>query len=147
MNERLKIVRKTLSLTQKDFGAALGVTRDTYASYESGRVVPSNTFIQLLCSKYNINEDWLRCGNGEMFVRSKRTILESLAESYDLNNKERAIIEAFLDLSPQGRAGVLEYVEKLVESVSSSGRNEAIAQRITDTTKMIEISEKEQIQL
>ena len=147
MNERLKSIRKSLSMTQKDFGAELGVSRDTYASYESGRVIPNNTFIQLMCSKFNVNEEWLRTGDGEMFIKTKRTTLDELTASYNLNDKEKAIIQAFLDLSPQGRAGVLEYVDKLVGSIAGSApsRDEQIAQRIADTNKMIENAAKESI--
>ncbi len=147
MNERLKSIRKSLSMTQKDFGAELGVSRDTYASYESGRVIPNNTFIQLMCSKFNVNEEWLRTGDGEMFIKTKRTTLDELTASYNLNDKEKAIIQAFLDLSPQGRAGVLEYVDKIVESIAGSApsRDEQIAQRIADTNKMIENAAKESI--
>ena len=147
MNERLKSIRKSLSMTQKDFGAELGVSRDTYASYESGRVIPNNTFIQLMCSKFNVNEEWLRTGDVEMFIKTKRTTLDELTASYNLNDKEKAIIQAFLDLSPQGRAGVLEYVDKIVESIAGSApsRDEQIAQRIADTNKMIENAAKESI--
>ncbi len=147
MNERLKSIRKSLSMTQKDFGAELGVSRDTYASYESGRVIPNNTFIQLMCSKFNVNEEWLRTGDGEMFIKTKRTTLDELTASYNLNDKEKAIIQAFLDLSPHGRAGVLEYVDKLVGSIAGSApsRDEQIAQRIADTNKMIENAAKESI--
>lgn len=147
MNERLKSIRKSLSMTQKDFGAELGVSRDTYASYESGRVIPNNTFIQLMCSKFNVNEEWLRTGDGEMFIKTKRTTLDELTASYNLNDKEKAIIQAFLDLSPQGRAGVLEYVDKLAGSIAGSApsRDEQIAQRIANTNKMIENAAKESI--
>lgn len=147
MNERLKSIRKSLSMTQKDFGAELGVSRDTYASYESGRVIPNNTFIQLMCSKFNVNEEWLRTGDGEMFIKTKRTTLDELTASYNLNTKEKAIIQTYLNLSPQGRAGVLEYVDKLVKSIAVSvpSRDDQIAQRIADTNKMIEAAAKEQI--
>ena len=72
MNLRIKSIRQHFKKTQKEFGESLGVSRDTFASYESGRVVPKNTFIQLLCSEYNVNEGWLRTGEGEMLVQISR---------------------------------------------------------------------------
>ena len=141
MNERLKIIRKHVGKTQKDFGAELGVSRDTYASYESGRVVPNNTFIQLLCSTFKINEDWLRNGTGEMFIQSPQTILDDLAQVHNLNEREKAIISAFLGLSPNGRAAVIEYIEKAAINLSSLSalktRDEIIAERIAAADKKI----------
>lgn len=68
MNERIKKVRLREKLSQKEFGEALGVSRDVYANIENNRVEPKDTFIKLLCATYHINEDWLRTGRGDMAV-------------------------------------------------------------------------------
>lgn len=140
MNERLKEIRKHIGKTQKDFGAMLGVSRDTYASYESGRVVPNDTFIQLLCSLFNVNENWLRTGDGEMLEQSSQTILDELVKTHNLNEKETAIIEAFLDLSSEGRAAVINYIENVSNKMSSvqTSRNELISGNIAATEKKIQ---------
>lgn len=72
MNERIKEVRIQAGLSQKDFGASLGVSRDVYANIENNRVEPKDTFIKLLCSEYHISEDWIRTGNGEMHATLSR---------------------------------------------------------------------------
>lgn len=64
MNERIKMVRKQLKLTQQEFGAEIGTTRDAIASYENGRVLPDKTTRMLICSKFNVNETWLENGEG-----------------------------------------------------------------------------------
>lgn len=144
MNERLKQVRKTMNKTQKDFGGMLGVSRDTYASYETGRVIPNDTFIQLLCSIFNVNEEWLRNGNGEMFTQTSENILDELAIKHGLTDKEKAILSAFLDLSPDGRAAIIDYVEKMSTVTSALTRNKIIADDIKTTQKKIEqITKKE----
>ena len=48
MNERLKLVRKNLNLTQEEFAYILGIKKNIYASYEIGRVIPSPPFIKLI---------------------------------------------------------------------------------------------------
>ena len=75
---RVKEMRKHLNLTQTEFGDSLGVSRDVINSYERGRVTPSQTFVELLCMKYDVNPDWLLHGDGEMF--RDRTVEDELQD-------------------------------------------------------------------
>lgn len=67
MHERIKALRHALGLTQQEFADAVGVKRNTVATYEMGRSVPSDSGISLICKEFGVNEDWLRAGVGEMF--------------------------------------------------------------------------------
>lgn len=67
MNERLKKLRKALDLTQQEFADRIGSKRNTIAKYETNTNVPSAAVISLICREFNVNEDWLRSGTGEMF--------------------------------------------------------------------------------
>ena len=69
MNERIKELRKALNLTQQKFADAIGVRQNTVAQYEMGRNPPTDTVITLICREFNVNEAWLRTGEGEMFVQ------------------------------------------------------------------------------
>lgn len=68
LNERLKKIRKELDLTQQEFADKIGVKRNTIATYESGRNEPIDAVVSLICREFNVNEEWLRTGKGEMFV-------------------------------------------------------------------------------
>lgn len=68
MNERLKKLRKVLDLTQQEFADKIGIVRDNIGGYETGRRNPSDAVINLICREFNVNEEWLRTGKGEMFV-------------------------------------------------------------------------------
>lgn len=141
--ERIKYIRKNeLKITQEDFAMSIGLSRSNIGNIEVGRINVTDRVIQDICLKYNINETWLRYGTGEIFVVTEKSILDDLALAHNMSVKEKAIIQAFLDLSPQGRAGVLEYVDKLVQSLkdvpSEPTREEHIIKRINDTNKMIE---------
>lgn len=67
MNERIKEIRTALQLTQEDFGKRIGSARNTIANYETGNRNPSNAVIMAICREFNVNEEWLRTGQGEMF--------------------------------------------------------------------------------
>ena len=73
MKERIKELRKSFGITQQEFADKLGLKRNTIATYEIGKAVPSDRVVSDLCNKYNVNEEWLRTGEGEMFVALNRT--------------------------------------------------------------------------
>lgn len=64
MNERIRKLRKILDMTQQEFSNRLGVARNNIAGYETGKRSPSNAVISLICREFNVNEDWLRTGEG-----------------------------------------------------------------------------------
>ncbi len=72
MNNRIKQIRKTLKLTQQKFSSRIGVQRNTIAMYEMGKTVPSEAIILSICREFNVNENWLRTGEGEMFRSTSR---------------------------------------------------------------------------
>jgi len=68
MDERMKALRKELGLTQQEFADRLKIKRNTIAKYETGRGEPIDAVIALICREFNVNELWLRTGEGEMFM-------------------------------------------------------------------------------
>lgn len=72
MNERIKELRKALGLTQQEFADKLGVKRGAIANYEIGRNEPIDAVVALICRQFDVNETWLRTGEGEMFVPLSR---------------------------------------------------------------------------
>ena len=72
MGERIKELRKSLKMTQQEFADRLNIQRGSIASYETGRISPSNATISLICKELNVSEDWLRNGNGDMFIPMTR---------------------------------------------------------------------------
>ena len=72
MKERMKKLRKTLDLTQQEFADRIGIKRNSYANYETGRNTPIDAIVVSICREFNVNEEWLRNGTGEMFLQSNR---------------------------------------------------------------------------
>lgn len=72
MKDRIKKIRKELDLTQQKFADRIGVKQNTVAQYEMGRNVPIDSVISLICREFNVNEEWLRNGTGDMFISLTR---------------------------------------------------------------------------
>lgn len=68
MKDRLKLLRNTLHLTQEDLAARIGVKRNSYANYETGRYRTNDAVVHCICREFRVSETWLRTGEGEMFL-------------------------------------------------------------------------------
>ena len=119
LKERLRDVRKSLpqKTSQEAFAKLLGITRTAYNKYELGLVVPSDTFIQLLCTKFNIDEHWLRTGEGEMYKNDLDAQVESFAQKYILTPDEREIMRYFFQLAPKERTAMIEHVLGVADAI------------------------------
>lgn len=83
MHTRIKALRKEIAnkcgkCTMEDFGERIGVSRDVIANLEYGRVEPNNIIIKSICREFDVNETWLRTGEGEMFL--PKSLDDELAE-------------------------------------------------------------------
>ena len=72
MKERIKKMRKALKLTQQEFANRIGISRNNVATYEVGKSNPGEAVVSLICREFNVNENWLRTGEGEMFIKRDR---------------------------------------------------------------------------
>lgn len=110
-NQRLKQLRLALHLSQENLGTALGITRSGVSSIESGSRKLSEKHIKLLLAAYpNINENWLRTGEGNMFQDNDKSILGELTTKFHLDNLDIKILEAYLKLPSEQRAVIKHFI-------------------------------------
>ncbi|MFR3736860.1 MAG: helix-turn-helix domain-containing protein [Anaerococcus obesiensis] len=130
VNGRIKELRNKLGLTLEEFGNTLGFSRSSMSNIETGYRNVTDRLIMAIVNTYNVNEEWLRYGKGEMFIESKESHLAELAKQYALDDMEVKIVEAFLELSPDKRAAIKEYVSVLAKSFADKSEEEIIQERI-----------------
>lgn len=70
--ERLREIRKTLNLTLEKFGEKLGVGKTAISKLEKGENSITDQMMLSICREYNVNENWLRTGEGDMFIKMTR---------------------------------------------------------------------------
>jgi transcriptional regulator with XRE-family HTH domain len=83
INERIKKLRSILCLSQHQFCKQIFISQSSYGEIETGVRNVNDRIIQLICSQYNVNKDWIKNGKGEIFNPEKPDInLEHLIEIY-----------------------------------------------------------------
>ena len=91
---RIKELRKNLNLTQNDFGNRIGVKANTIGNYELLLRNPSNAVIHSICIEFNVNENWLKSGEGEMFSQNKTSHFTN-----DFSNNSSKFNSMLLDIT------------------------------------------------
>lgn len=109
IGERIRKLRKTLDLTQQKFGDRIGIKGNTVAQYELGRNEPVDAVFSLICREFDVREEWLRNGEGEMFKPKPSDILDQLAYKYKLFNFDYVMIEKFLAMPPDLRRAIYDH--------------------------------------
>lgn len=126
MNSRIKAIRKEIKkngkpISQEEFGYRLGVSRDVIANLErtTNPVAPTEQMLKLICREFNVNETWLRTGEGEMFNALSRdeqlafylgTILSEQVDTF-----KKRLIAALSALDESEWSAVEAFARKLVE--------------------------------
>ena len=123
LKDRLKVLRKHFKKTQIEFGSDLGCGRDTIANYEGGRVVPSDTFLQLICAKFPINENWLRSGQGDMILADEDQLFINFAKQYDLSEAEQNVAKYLLAIPSTERQKLMEHIVGLATAITADADN------------------------
>jgi transcriptional regulator with XRE-family HTH domain len=102
VNQRLKIARKALNISQKDFAKAMCISNSYLADIENDYRKANDRIIRLASMIYGINENWLKNGEGEMFYKSP-------------DEKITRLVNIFNELPADFQDFVLAHIERLLE--------------------------------
>lgn len=72
MKNRIIEIRKDKKLNQEEFANKLNLSRNFINQIESGKKNPSDRTIIDICKEFKVNEEWLRTGEGEMYLPIER---------------------------------------------------------------------------
>lgn len=119
LGERIKKVRRSLDLTQQEFADRIGMKRNSIAQVEMGRNTSEQTIFSI-CREFNVNEEWLRTGKGEMNKAAPSDALDALAATYHLTHGEYILIEKFVNMKPNSRQVIMEYLLEVSSAITGS---------------------------
>ena len=119
LKDRFKELRKELNVTQQEFADKLKISRNFVAQIEIGSKVPSDRTIDDVCREFNVNEEWLRTGNGDMFIpgikdKQISAMLADVMKSGEDSFRHR-LVSALARLDDEG----WDNLEKLIDMISN----------------------------
>ena len=86
MKDRIKKIRTDNKLSMEKFGDRIGITRSSVCKLESGENNPSEQTLILICQEFNINDEWLRTGNGEMYLPPEDEVAAVVSDLLEEDN-------------------------------------------------------------
>ena len=119
MESRIVLLRKTLGYSQEKFANELNLSRNFINQIEAGKKNPSERTIKDICREYNVNENWLRTGEGEMFlIKSQEEEIADL--TYKLLTEESSsfknrLISALSKLNDEQ----WDVLEQIIDNISA----------------------------
>lgn len=121
MKERIREIRKTLKLTQVEFGEKIGVKGNTVTNYETGLRNPTDAVLLSICREFNVNEGWLRTGEGEMFQipdDEDAALISEVLENPDDKFYQMLLnmVRTYRQLSPESKKVAEDFIDQLFEN-------------------------------
>lgn len=118
IGERIKEARKAKGMTQAELARLVNLKRNTIGNYEIDNIEPSDRSIIDICRVLNLNETWLRTGEGEMFLdlppdKELDEIFAQIRVSDDTTIK--AIIRAYWRLSDGDKAVIRKVIADIAD--------------------------------
>ena len=118
----IRALRNELGLSQTEFGARLGVSRDVINNIENDRVPLKPALAKLICSQFNVDPDWLETGEGEMFLeKDSVTDLFEFTKNLFLDRNlswVRCLCEYIAQLTPEEQEAAARHIESLAEMIA-----------------------------
>ena len=119
MGERLKELRKTLGLTLESFGEKVGVGKSSISRLENGTNNLTEQMILAICREFDVNENWLRTGEGEMFIKLDREMeIARLTKDLLLEEEDsfkNKVVTALAKLTPEQWKVLSDMAEALLK--------------------------------
>lgn len=120
INGRIKELRKQLGLNQTAFGEKIGI-KVSQASYieKDGNTVTQRV-IQLICTNFNVSEQWLVDGAGEMYTSTEDGVIQQLVKEYSLTPDQEIFARQWLQLPADAKDAVVDYVLQVANAIQAS---------------------------
>ena len=120
MNERIKKIIEELGIKKVEFAKRLRLSQPYVSELCSGKTNPSDRTIADICREFNVSDEWLRTGNGEMFIELPQDleleqVLGQIANSDDGTIK--AIIKAYWGMDEKEKAVIRKLIDSFIENL------------------------------
>lgn len=120
MKNRILKIRKDSKLNQEDFGLRLNLTKNYISLIETGNRIPSDRTISDICREFNVNEDWLKNGTGDMYKEKDGSFSELLVELEDSDDDFiESLITVYMGLDEDSKSALRKIAKGMAEKYKS----------------------------
>ena len=126
INERIKKLRKELDLTLEKFGERIGIKKSTMSSIETGRNNVTDQMFKSICREFNVNEEWLLTGKGEMLKKDNLFSLDEFLKKRNATSLEIEFMKIYFTLEENVRKKIISDFKKAIlkeEIISQASKN------------------------
>lgn len=141
-NERVKEIRKAKGMTLEQFGSMIGIQKSAISKIERGENAVSDQTRLSICRAFNVNETWLRTGEGEMFLAAPTSELDALAARYpNMTHETYVLVEKLINLPKASQDIITGFLREVVNGFGdvAPGTPAKPLQEMTDTELHIEL--------
>ena len=120
MKNRILKISKDSKLNQEDFGLRLNLTKNYISLIETGNRIPSDRTISDICREFNVNEDWLKNGTGDMYKEKDGSFSELLVELEDSDDDFiKSLITVYMGLDEDSKSALRKIAKGMAEKYKS----------------------------
>nr|DAX49062.1 MAG TPA: helix-turn-helix domain protein [Caudoviricetes sp.] len=116
IGDRILLVIEANNLKKVEFARVLNINQSYVTQLIKGRNQPSDRLIEDICQKYNINEEWLKTGEGEM----RRATSPLFLRDSSLDATDREIIESYIRMTPTQRQFIKDWIRSIADTMSAN---------------------------
>ena len=149
INQRIRELRKSMSLTQTDFGQRIGLKHGAVSKMEQDGNTITDQNVRLICDTFHVREHWLRTGEGPKEAEDGSVWLKKLADEYRLTGEHAGLIDAWLKLKPEQRQSFIDAAKALIAGAEAARKEDApthvdIDQELSDYETELKAQAEEQ---
>lgn len=125
LSDRITYIIETLGMKKIAFAEKINVSQAFVSQLCSGSKQPSDRTISDICREFNVNEEWLRSGEGEPFKKlSKEEEIASYVEDLLSDGTENPLYEIILEimrtyseLTPKSQEVLRDFSRRLLDNM------------------------------
>lgn len=141
--ERVREIRKKLGFTLEKFGERIGIKKAAMSAIETGKNSLTDANIKAICREFNINEEWLRTGSGNMRIpiedEAAAAVSDLVEKSNPLYDVIKGIMVAYQKLDGPSREVIDQFI---LDAVSQRGRPQKAPEPAAPDLSDLSIDEK-----
>ena len=126
LSDMIKLLRNELKMTQDYFVSKINLTKFAISNYENGRTGIPDRVISDIIREFNVNESWIRTGEGSMFVELPINNVVATTARF-LGKKDptfEAIVQLYAEMSPEDREAMMKFGFYLKDKFGNHGSDE-----------------------